>query len=120
VARAQTVLGGLEQFRDYLLGGPRGEQEALEVILRARYQGEPVLETHRETLLGIAARGDLPLLDRWIATVRETVAGVAGELDRREAGQPGAGLLQELLEGIRRSGPGLVRLERENVLKLLA
>jgi hypothetical protein len=120
VARAQTVLAGLEGFRDYLLGEPQGEQEALKAILRARYQGEPVLETHRETLLRIAARGDLPLLDRWIATVRETVAGVAGDLDRREAGQPGAGSLQELLEGIRRSGEGLEKLQRENVLKLLA
>ncbi len=120
VARAQAVLGGLEGFRDYLLGQPRGEQEALEVILRARYQAEPVLESHRETLLGIAARGDLPLLERWIATVRETVAGVAGELDRREAGQPGAGRLQELLEGIRRAGAGLEKLERENVLRLLS
>ena len=120
VARAQAVLGGLEGFRDYLLGRPQGEQEAQEVLLRARYQGEPVLETHRETLLGIAARGDLPLLERWIATVRETVAGVVGDLDRREAAQPGAGTLQELLEGIRRSGAGLEKLERENVLKLLS
>jgi hypothetical protein len=119
VARAQAVLGGLEGFRDYLLGEPRGEQEAQEVILRARYQGEPVLETHRETLLGIAARGDLPLLERWIATVRETVAGVAGELNR-QAGEPGARALQELLEGIRRSGSGLERLQQENVLKLLS
>jgi hypothetical protein len=122
VARAQAVLGGLEGFRDYLSGQPRGEQEALEVILSARYQAEPVLETHRETLLGIAARGDLPLLERWIATVRETVAGVVGDLDRRRhaAGAPGAGSLQELLEGIRRSGAGLEKLERENVLKLLS
>ncbi len=120
VARAQAVLGGLEGFRDYLLGQPRGEQEALEVILRARYQEEPVLESHRETLLGIAARGDLPLLERWIATVRETVAGVAGDLDRREAGQVGPGSLPELLQGIRRSGAVLEKLERENVLKLLS
>jgi hypothetical protein len=115
VARAQVVLGGLEGFRDYLLAGqPQGEQQALEVILRARYQEEPVLDTHRETLLGIAARRDLPLLERWIATVRETVAGVAGE-----AGAPAADSLQRLLEGIRRSGAGLEKLERENVLKLL-
>jgi len=120
VARAQAVLGGLEGFRDYLLGEPRGEQEAQEFILRARYQEEPVLESHRETLLGIAARRDLPLLERWIATVRETVAGVAGDLDRREAGEPGARTLQELLEGIRRSGAGLEKLQRENVLKLLS
>jgi hypothetical protein len=120
VARAQAVLGGLEGFRDYLLAGQsQGEQQALEVILRARYQAEPVLDTHRETLLGIAARGDLPLLERWIATVRETVAGVAGDLDRRQAGAPGADSLQRLLEGIRRSGAGLEKLERENVLKLL-
>jgi hypothetical protein len=122
VARAQTVLGGLEGFRDYLLGEPRGEAEAQEAILRVRYQGEPVLETHRATLLDIAARRDIPLLERWIGTVRETVAGVAGELDRREArpSYPGAGTLQELQEGIRRSGAGLERLQRENVLKLLS
>jgi hypothetical protein len=120
VARAQTVLGGLEAFRDYLLGEPRGEAEAQEAILRVRYQGEPVLETHRATLLGIAARRDIPLLERWIGTVRETVAGVAGELDRRGAREPGAGTLQELQEGIRRSGAGLERLQRENVLKLLS
>ena len=128
VARAQAVLGGLEGFREYLLGLPQGQphgepqagQEALEVILRARYQEEPVLESHRQTLLGIAARGDLPLLERWIATVRETVAGVAGDLDRRESGQAGPGSLPQLLEGIRRSGASLEKLERDNVLKLLS
>jgi hypothetical protein len=120
VARAQAVLGGLEGFRDYLLGGPRSEQEAQEILLQARYQGEAVLESHRETLLGIAARGDIPLLERWIATVRETVAGVAGELDRPGTGRPAAAALQELLDGIRRTGAGLERLQRENVLKLLS
>jgi hypothetical protein len=119
VARAQAVLGGLEGFRDYLLGGSRGEQEAQQVLLQARYQGESVLESHSDTLLGIAARGDIALLERWIATVRETVAGVAGELGRPETGRPTAGALQELMESIRRSGADLEKLQRENVLKLL-
>ena len=120
VARAQAVLGGLEGFRDHLLGGPPDEAEALQLILRPRYQGESVLESHRTTLLGIAARGDIPLLERWIGTVRETVAGVASELARQEVREPAARTLQELQEGIRRSGAGLERLQRENVLKLLS
>jgi hypothetical protein len=120
VARAQAVLGGLEGFRDFLLGEPRSEAAAQEAILLARYQGEPVLEAHRATLLGIAARRDLPLLERWIGTVRETVAGVAAELGRREAREPDSRTLQELQEGIRRSGSSLERLQRENVLKLLS
>jgi hypothetical protein len=120
VARAQAVLGGLEGFRDFLLGAPRGEAEAAEAILRAHYQGEPVLEAHRASLLAIAARGDVPLLERWIGTVRETVAGLAGELSRGEAPGPEGAALQGLLEGIRRSGAGLEKLQRENVLKLLS
>ncbi len=120
VARAQTVLGGLEHFREYLLGEPAANPgEAQAIILRANYQGEPVLETHRDTLLGIAARRDLPLLERWIGTVRETVAGVAGDLERREANPPWPSGLKELLAGIRRSGAGLEKLQQENVLKLL-
>jgi hypothetical protein len=118
VARAQAVLGGLEGFRDFLLGSPGGEAE--EAILRARYQGEPVLEAHRAALLAIAGRGDVPLLERWIGTVRETVAGLAGELSRGAAPGPEASTLQGLLEGIRRSGGGLEKLQRENVLKLLS
>ena len=120
VARAQAVLGGLEGFRDYLLGEPQDEAGALQALLRARYQGEPVLEAHSATLLGIAARRDIPLLERWIGTVRETVAGVAGELARREAPEPGARTLQALMEGIRLSGAGLEKLQRDNVLKLLS
>lgn len=120
VARAQAVLGGLEGFRDQLLGGPPDEAQALQLILHPRYQGESVLESHRATLLAIAARGDIPLLERWIGTVRETVAGVAAELARQEVREPAARTLQELQEGIRRSGAGLERLQRENVLKLLS
>jgi len=119
VARAQAVLGGRERDRDYLLSGPGDEAGARERILRARYQGEPVLESHRATLLGIAARRDVPLLERWIGTVRETVAGVAGELDRRETQPPETGRLRELADGIRRHGQDIEKLERENVLKLL-
>jgi hypothetical protein len=120
VARAQAVLGGLEGFRDRLLAGPPDKEEALQLILRPRYQGESVLESHRANLLAIAARGDLPLLERWIGTVRETVAGVAAELARQEVREPAARTVQDLQEGIRRAGAGLERLERENVLKLLS
>jgi hypothetical protein len=120
VARAQSVLGGLEGFRDYLLGEPSGEAEAQEALLRFRYQGEPVLEAHREALLSIAARRDIPLLERWIGTVRQTVIGLAAELARGGTPAPDAGTLRALQEGIRLAGEGLERLQRENVLKLLA
>ena len=118
VARAQAVLGGLEGFRDFLLGGPHAEPEIRNAILRPSYQGESVLESHGETLLAIAARNDIPLLERWIATVRETANSIAPETARQEALEP-AGALTQILEGIRRSSPDLQRLERENVLKLL-
>jgi hypothetical protein len=120
VARAQSVLGGLEGFRDYLLGEPGGEAEAREALLRARYQGEPVLEAHHDALLRIAARRDLPLLERWIGTVRETVAGVAAQMAPGGMQAPDAGTLRSLREGIRRSGADLEKLQRENVLRLLA
>jgi hypothetical protein len=98
VARAQAVLGGLEGFRDQLLGGPPDEAQALQLILRPRYQGESVLESHRATLLGIAARGDIPLLERWIGTVRETGRGLELFARRTAGRRPGP----FRLEGIRR------------------
>jgi hypothetical protein len=119
VARAQAVLAGLEGFRDFLLEGAHDESETRNAILRASYQGESVLKPHGETLLAIAARNDLPLLERWIATVRETAGSIAAEAERGQSVEP-AGVMAQVLEGIRQSSPALQRLQRENVLKLLS
>ena len=119
VARAQAVLAGLEGFRDFLLGGTRGEPETRDAVRRATYQGESVLESHTDTLLAIAARNDVPLLERWIATVRETANSLAAETGRQEALEP-AGAMSQVLAGIRQSSLSLQPLVRENVLKLLS
>jgi hypothetical protein len=121
LSRAQGLLAGLEQFRSALARtGEQGDQRAaLQVLARSRYRGEAVLEPHRQLLQRAAAARDPSILDRLIGTVRQNIAALARD---REAGSGLAAprKLSALFEGIRRNGPGLERLERDNVLRLLS
>jgi hypothetical protein len=119
VARAQSVLAGLEGFRDFLLlnGGVAGGTETAAAMRRATYHGEQVLEPHRDMLVGIAGRGDLPALERLIASVRQTVASL---VPGSAGGEPTQAALQGVLAGIREASGTLAVLDRTNVLKLLS
>jgi len=121
LSRAQGLLAGLEQFRSALARtGAGGDQRAaLQILARSRYRGEAVLEPHRRLLQRAAAARDPSVLDRLIGTVRQNIAALARD---REAGGTLAAprMLSAIFEGIRRKGPGLERLERENVLRLLS
>jgi len=121
LARAQSMLSGLELFRSALerAEGQGGERAALQVLARAKYRGEAVLEPYRQALQRAAAARDPRFVDRLIGTVRQNIAALARDQDAGNelAGRP---TLAALAEGIRSKGPGLERLERDNVLRLLS
>jgi hypothetical protein len=121
LSRAQSALAGLEEFRSMLghSGAESFEPSALELLEGARYQGEAVLEPHRRVLLRAAANRDHRELDRLIGTVRQNISAVAGDLDRGpDYSAPRA--VDALMEGIRRNGQALQRLERDNASRLLS
>ncbi len=121
LARAQSMLAGLELFRSALsrTEGQGGERAALQVLDRSRYQGEAVLEPYRQALQRAAADRDPRFVDRLIGTVRENITALARDQDAgtEPAAKPA---LAALMEGIRSTGSGLERLSRENVLRLLS
>jgi hypothetical protein len=121
LARAQSMLAGLELFRSALSrteGQGGGERAALQVLDHSRYQGEAVLEPYRQALQRAAADRDPRFVDRLIGTVRQNIAALAQDQDA--GGEPAAKPpLAALTEGIRSIGSGLERLSRENVLRLL-
>lgn len=121
VARAQSVLAGLEGFRDFLLlaGASPAAGDALGALRRATYQGEAVLEPHREALLGIAARRDHAGLERLIANVQETIASQAAEFYRGGSAEPQPDTVRGVVAGIRELGESLQNLNQAHVLKLL-
>jgi hypothetical protein len=121
LSRAQTVLAGLQQFRSVLFhpGTEVGGQAAMEVIGLSKYRGEAVLEPHRQLLQRAAASSDSGELDRLIGSVRQNIAALWGGQDRmRDLAAPGA--LAATIEGIRRHGQDLERLEPDRVLRLLS
>jgi hypothetical protein len=121
LSRAQSVLAGLEEFRSILFrtGVEGGERAALEVMDRGKYQGEAVLEPYRQLLLRSAASRDSKDLDRLIGSVRQNIAALSNDRAKGvDIAAPGA--LAALMEGIRRNGQDLQRLERDNVLRLLS
>jgi hypothetical protein len=121
LARAQSMLSGLELFRSALerAEGQGGERAALQVLARAKYRGEAVLEPYRQALQRAAASRDPRFVDRLIGTVRQNIAALARDQDAGTelAARP---TLAALAEGIRSSGSGLERLARDNVLRLLS
>jgi hypothetical protein len=121
LTRAQSVLAGLEEFRSILFrtGAEGGERAALEAMDRSKYQGEAVLEPYRQLLLRSAAGHDSKELDRLIGSVRQNIAALSSDRDKgADIAAPGA--LGALMEGIRRNGQDLQRLQRDNVLRLLS
>ena len=121
LARAQSLLSGLEAFRSAIerTEGEGGERAALQVLTRAKYRGEAVLEPYRLALQRAAASRDPRFVDRLIGTVRQNIAALSREQDSglEPAAKPA---LEALAEGIRSSGSSLERLERDNVLRLLS
>jgi hypothetical protein len=121
LSRAQSTLAGLEEFRSVLWrsGADGLERSALEILERTRYQGEAVLEPHRQMLLRASANRDSRELDRLIGTVRQNISALAG--DRHQGPDFSASRqIAALIEGIRRHGQALERLKRDNVSRLLS
>jgi hypothetical protein len=121
LARAQSMLASLELFRSAMSRTEveSGERAALQVLARAKYQGEALLEPYRQALQRAAADRDPRFVERLIGTVRQNIAALARNQDAgiEPASRPE---LAALAEGIRSIGSGLERLARDNVLRLLS
>jgi hypothetical protein len=78
-----------------------------------------VLQPYRQTLLRAAANRDPSELDRLIGTVRQNISALAGDRDMGPDNAT-ARAIAALIEGIRRNGQALERLERDNVSRLLS
>jgi hypothetical protein len=121
LSRAQSTLAGLEEFRSMLWRSAAAsvQRSALEVLERTRYQGEAVLEPHRQMLLRAAASRDTRELDRLIGIVQQNISALPGGRDQ-DRDYSASRDIPALIEGIRTNGQALERLERDNVSRLLS